>query len=112
MKLEHEIREVIDSWPQLAQLVSFATKRHGYCDSNGGFGITYPNDLDEYQREVDRQVMPEPMVEVFGYWGQTNSYSMLVTEAQYLRVLASLLRERGLEIEAGDVDKLALVCRG
>jgi hypothetical protein len=111
MKHDVEIREVIDSWPQLLQLASFARKRHGYCDSNGGFGITYPNDLDEYQREIDQQVIPEHMVEVFGFWGQPNSYSILVSEAQYLRVLASLLKEQGLEIEANDIDEQALACQ-
>ncbi len=35
-------------FPSDEQLVEFALKRHGYCMDNGYYGVTYPDDLDEY----------------------------------------------------------------
>ncbi|HYE18386.1 MAG TPA: hypothetical protein VEA69_08070 [Tepidisphaeraceae bacterium] len=43
----------------LAQLARFAAERHGFGDSDGGFGITYPSDLDEYERAPPVRVLQD-----------------------------------------------------
>ena len=42
----------IRHWSNKAELAQFALDRHGFGDTDGGFGITYPNDLDEYDKSV------------------------------------------------------------
>jgi hypothetical protein len=41
------------------QLAEFAAVRQGFCNSNGGHGVTYPEDLDEYEREVEKIAIPD-----------------------------------------------------
>jgi hypothetical protein len=60
------IRNAIRHWSRLIDLAEFAAQRHGYGDSDGGFGITYPGGHDEYDREVDGFHIPEGFVEVYG----------------------------------------------
>jgi hypothetical protein len=38
-------------------------------DSNGGFGVVYPGDVDAYDRQVDGVRIPERFVPVYGFWG-------------------------------------------
>ncbi len=38
---EKAILDVIKHWPSLEELVTHALSRHGFSDSNGGYGITY-----------------------------------------------------------------------
>lgn len=49
---DEQLLEIIEAWSRIGDLPGYALKRHGFDDSNGRFGITYPEDLDEYQREV------------------------------------------------------------
>lgn len=95
MDTEALIREVIGALNKPTDLADFAKKRHGFGDSNGGFGVVYPGDLDEYQREIEGLSIPEGMVEIYGYWGLPNGYEKFVREADYLSVLACVLREQG-----------------
>lgn len=98
--------EVIGAWSKITELASFALKAHGFGDSNGGFGVTYPGDLDQYEREVQGENIPNGMVQIYGYWGPPSGYEMLVSEFLYLTTLARALREQGHSNEAALVETL------
>ena len=75
-------------------LVKFAENRHGWGDSNGGFGVTYPDDLDEYDKEVEKIFIPEGYVEIYGYWGsEKGGFELIVKELDYLNQLLKVLIE-------------------
>lgn len=102
-----QIREVIVAWPCIEDLLRFAIAMHGFGDSDGGFGVTYPGDLDAYQLDVEKIIIPAGMVQMYGYWGPPEGYEFMVDEAKYLRVLADVLLEKGLNDEAVRVKELA-----
>ena len=103
-------REAILDWRQLSELADFAELRHGYCNSDGGFGVMYPGDLDEYDVLVDGVHIPVGYVLVFGLaMAAPPGWEILVDERAYLRVLADVLKERGLAAEA--VQVIALIER-
>jgi hypothetical protein len=88
----------------LAQLARFAAERHGFGDSDGGFGITYPSDLDEYDRATGAAEIPDGHVLAYGFWGGgAGGYDVLVPESLYLRVLEGELERHGLSQEAAAV---------
>jgi len=93
----------IRHWSDKPSLVSFALDRHGFGDSNGGFGITYPADLDECEREVDGPRIPDGFVLAYGFWGSPDGYEVLVPEWLYRDVLAEVLECIGLWREAASV---------
>ena len=93
----------IRRWHDKAELVKFARERQGFGDSNGGFGITYPGDLDEHYREVERRNIPKGFVLAYGFFGQPDGYEILVPEWLYRDVLAEVLECLGLSVEASSV---------
>jgi hypothetical protein len=93
----------IRHWSDTASLVRFALDRHGFADSNGGFGITYPGDLDEYDREVLGRHIPDGFVLAYGFWGPPEGYEVLVPEWLYRDVLAEVLECLGMWREAASV---------
>ncbi len=105
---ETAVRESVRSWSSLRQLAEFAVLRHGYGNSDGGFGVTYPEDLDEYDREVNGYTIPSGHVEIYGFWGAPDGYDVTVTESFYLGVLAFMLEEAGFETEAESVRGLQI----
>ena len=95
-----------DGDPSLAQsgvTVQFALERHGFADSNGGFGITYPGDLDEHDRVIEGRHIPEEYVLAYGFWGPPSGYEVLVPEWLYRDVLAEVLECLGMWREAASV---------
>lgn len=90
----------------MKELSVFALKRHGYGDTNGGFGVIYPEDLDEYDREVDKTKIPEGCLEIYGFWGGPEGFEMVVTEVEYLDELADRLESEGFLEEFNQVRKL------
>ena len=75
-----------------SQLVQFAEQRHGWGDSNGGFGVTYPGDLDEYDKEVEKINIPDGYIEIYGFWGaKEGGYELVVKEYDYLDKLLQVL---------------------
>jgi hypothetical protein len=70
------IRDAIRHWSRLTDLAEFAAHRHGYGNSDGGFGIKSPGDLDEYAREVDGIRIPEGFVQLYGFWGPPEGYEL------------------------------------
>jgi hypothetical protein len=92
---EAACREIISQWSQLSELADFAELRHGYGNSDGGFGITYPGDLDEYEIEVEGIKIPNGSVLLYGYtFALPPGYELLVSEHDYLTVLAHILLEQ------------------
>lgn len=97
----------IRHWHDKAALARFAVVGHGFGDSDGGFGITYPSDLDEYHREVDGVKIPEGHVLAYGFWGKAaGGYEVLVPQRLYRRVLVQVLECIGLSNEAAVVRRL------
>lgn len=105
---ENAIREVIRHWSRLTDLAHFAVQGHGFGDDNGGFGVIYPNDIDEYGRVVEGISIPDGFVQIYGFWGLPNGYEFLIMERFYLEVLIDILTEKGYLIEASQVR--ALLC--
>jgi hypothetical protein len=94
-------REVIDAWRSIAELVDFAEKRHGFGNSDGGFGAIYPDDVDGYMAEVEGVHVPEGAVLLYGSaFAIPPGYEILIDEAVYLRNLVDVLRENRLTAEA------------
>jgi len=80
-------------WPSNEQLVEYSNKRHGYGGDDGYYGVTYPSDLDEYQREVEGEYIPDGYVEI-NYWdGEHREIQVLETE--YLSELRNYLLSEG-----------------
>ncbi len=103
---ETAVRTSISRWPRLSELAEFAVRRHGYGDTDGGFGVTYPADLDEYDRMELRQHIPSGKVMIYGFWGLPDGYEVLIEEAVYLATLAAVLTEQGLLEESERVRAL------
>jgi hypothetical protein len=94
------ILDAIRSWPCLAELASFAKGRHGFGNSDGGFGVIYPGDLDAYDRSVAGAAILEGHVQVYGFWGPPDGYEINVPERLYLEALAGELSQMGRTAEA------------
>jgi hypothetical protein len=98
----------IRHWSKLADLAKFAADGHGFGDSDGGFGITYPTDLDEYDRDIEKVVIPNGYVQAYGFWGSDQGgYEVLVTVQEYHSVLAQALASAGMLHEAQLVKSLS-----
>ena len=97
------VHDAIRHWSSLPELATFAVARHGYGCSNGGFGVTYPGDLDEHDREVLRIHIPQSFVQVYGFWGPPAGYEILVLEIVYLGHLLTALVAAGHETEAEQI---------
>ncbi|MCY7294875.1 hypothetical protein [Alteromonas sp. a30] len=98
-----KVIEEISLWSKLPELSKFAVKRHGYGNSDGGFGVTYEHDLDDYDREVEGNYIPKGCLEVYGFWGKPDGYEFHISEKDYLLVLAEVLKKEGFEPEAKEV---------
>lgn len=93
----------IRSWSRPSDLASFAAARHGFGNSDGGFGVTYPGDFDEYDLAAGIVPIPDGFVEVYGYWGPPEGYSLMIRESVYLDILAEFLAAEGLDSEAARI---------
>jgi hypothetical protein len=95
-------------WRSLEQLTTFAEARHGYGNTDMGCGVNYPDDFDDFDRELEGSVVPpDGMVEVYEHWGGSDGAEYLVSEGQYLLLLASVLKADGFEEDALKVLRLA-----
>jgi hypothetical protein len=103
---EDAIRRAIASLPWLHELAEYAVNRHGFGDSDGGNGLTYPGDLDEYDREVAGINIPEGFIQVYGRWGPPHGYELLVLETDYLTILGQMLADKGYSAECRQVRSL------
>jgi len=90
MELEKIINHIFTySFPTDEQLVRFANDRHGFGGDDGGYGVTYPSDLDAYEREVEQQFIPEGSIEI--YCSAYTDKDIIITEKQYLAALKQYL---------------------
>ena len=106
MAIVARVQTVVPPNPAV-ELALFAEKRHGYGNSDGGFGVIYPEDLDEYQVQVEKVHIPEKHLLVYGYaHAMPPGYELLVLEKKYLSVLAQSLANLGLSSEAARVSAL------
>ena len=103
---EAAARNAIRHWSRLPDLAAFAEQRHGYGDSNGGFGVTYPGDLDEYDRLTLGDRIPDGFIRACGFRGPPEGYEVLVPEGAYLAVLAGELTVAGHIAKAARVQSL------
>jgi hypothetical protein len=101
---EELVRSAIRAWDP-RDLAKYAFERHGYYNTDIGCGITYPGDLDDYDREVDHIVIPEGFVRAAAEWSAREAD---VPERAYLRILAEELDAIGLTNEATRVRALLL----
>jgi hypothetical protein len=95
-------REAIRHWPRLTELARFAVERVSFGDSDGGFGIDYPDFLDDR----DGRDIPAGCVDVYGFWGPPEGDSVMMPESAYLTVLSRVLEEAGHNAEAELVNTL------
>ena len=79
--------DAIHHWRKKEELVGFALARHGYCDTDGFFGITYSGDLDDYDRQVLGESIPEGFVQAIAWYGGHHGPSYLLEEETYLDLL-------------------------
>jgi hypothetical protein len=100
------ILAAVRHWRDLAELACFAVQRRGFGDTDGGFGVTYPEDLDEYDREAEVRAIPPGFVGVYGFWGPPDGYEVVVSESRYLSVLAEVLDAEGRSTDADRVRSL------
>jgi hypothetical protein len=103
---EDAVLDAIRHWSSLTEVAEFAIQRHGYGNTDGGFGVTYPGDLDEYDRVEGGIHIPKGFVQVHGFWGPPDGYEVLVAEALYLDTLATVLSAAGHAVEAAQVRSL------
>ncbi len=103
---EAAARDAIRHWWRLTDLAGFAEQGHGYGDSNGGFGVTYPGDLDDFD-QANGEFIPAGFVRVYGFWEPPDGYEVLVPEDVSLGQLASVLSAAGHAAEAERVRSLA-----
>jgi hypothetical protein len=92
-----DIREILfcifrQSFPSDQQLITFAHARHGFGGDDGGYGITYASDLDEFDISQGCSI-PTGWVEI--YYQDTE---VTIPEAEYLDYLSAYLRQKGLQL--------------
>lgn len=84
-------------------LVRLSEERSGFCNSDGGHGVAYPEELDGYQRIVEGIEIPPGYVWMFGranFPGNDPGYEFFVPESRYLAVLAKVLEQEGYKEKA------------
>jgi len=90
----------IRHWHDKSSLARCALDRTGFGDSNGGFGIRYPDEPGEHS--TGRRI-PPGFVLAYGFWGPPEGYEVLVPEWLYRDVLAEVLGCLGRFDEAASV---------
>ncbi|MEL6263455.1 MAG: hypothetical protein AAFR97_15490 [Bacteroidota bacterium] len=99
MQLPHiyratDIAHVIESWSELEAVVSYAVKRHGYTNTDSFFGVTYPSDLDDFDR-VQGEHIPPGFVRILNGYGDPNGEEFDISESDYLVVLRAVVENQG-----------------
>lgn len=78
-------------WPSDEQLVDFAERSTGFGGDDGYYGILYPEDLDEYDKKVNGDFIPEGFIEIY-YWNGPEDI-VHVEEQFYLQQLLTYLKK-------------------
>jgi hypothetical protein len=88
------------------RLVSFAEEGKGFMGDEGAYGLTYPENLDKYDKEVEGRSIPEGMIEVH-YW-DNGEQSILVPLKEYISTLREFLASKGDAKLSQRVDKIKI----
>jgi hypothetical protein len=92
MDLEKIINHIFTySFPTDEELVLFANERRGFGGDDGGYGVIYPSDLDEYATAVELRAIPDGSVEI--YCLAYTDKDIIISEHQYLLALKKYLVE-------------------
>ena len=97
--------DAIRNWRTPGDLLKFARERHGYGNSDGFSGITYPGDLDDYDR-ADSESIPGGSVEAYAWHGATNGDTHVLSELEYLSLLCQYFEACGQHDVASRVEAL------
>ncbi len=85
----------------LELLVQCILGRYGFGDSDGGFGVTYSTDLDEYDREVEGVSIPQGWVEAYCFWGSPDGYETQIPEHEFVDIVhQALVADNRLDLAA------------
>jgi hypothetical protein len=82
-----------------ARLIEAAVQRRGLSNSDGGFGVIYPSDLDDYDRAT-QPLIPPGFVCVYTFFGARDGDEFTIPESLYLEVLELWLFMRDVKHEA------------
>jgi hypothetical protein len=94
MDLDKVIQHIFTyRFPTEEQLVQYANARHGFGGDDGSYGVTYPDDIDIYERDISQQIIPEGSVEI--YCSAYTDQDILISEKSYLSALKSYLESMG-----------------
>jgi len=105
MDLERIIRHIFSyNFPSDEELVEFANSRHGFGGDDGSYGVTYPTDLDAYERDIQQQVIPDGCVEI--YCSAYTDKDIIISEHKYLSELDKFLKEKGSHHLASEIKYL------
>ncbi|MGB3619882.1 MAG: hypothetical protein WBA20_00885 [Ketobacter sp.] len=80
------------SFPSDEKLIEYALGRHGYGGDNGSYGITYPEDLDDFDR-ANGENIPDGKLEI--YCKELDVDVLTIEERHYLQALKSYLANKG-----------------
>ncbi|MBV9858820.1 MAG: hypothetical protein JO038_01765 [Alphaproteobacteria bacterium] len=94
------VEYVIGAWSRLSELAEFAQARHGYENSDVGYGAIYPADL-----QPDDEPMPEGSIILYGGFGEY--FEFCISETSYLDILAEVFRRNGLQSAAEEMIELS-----
>lgn len=87
-KVEYQLAlNAISNWRNLSDLLDFAISGHGYGNTDSMCGITYESDLDDYDREVEKVIIPKGQVQAYSDHHQIKEKNL--TEIEYLMILRS-----------------------
>jgi hypothetical protein len=78
-------------WPSEIKLAEYVVNRHEFDSDDGYYGVTYPNDLDEYEIEVEGSFISKGSVEI-NYWDGDNQVIQLL-ESEYVIALKNHLKK-------------------
>ncbi|MFN3149071.1 hypothetical protein [Bremerella sp.] len=97
--------DAIRNGPSVNDLVTLAEARHGYTNTDGYFGITYPSDLDDHDR-ANGESIPNGFVHAIAWYGANNGETHELPERDYLELLRQFLLLNQREELANRVRKL------
>lgn len=94
MELDKIIQRIFTyRFPTEEQLVQFANARHGFGGDDGSYGVTYPDDMDAYERGISQQIIPDGSVEI--YCSAYTDKDIMISERRYLSALKKHLESKG-----------------
>jgi hypothetical protein len=89
-------------------LVQHALARHGWGDTDGGFGTTYSTDLDDHDRNVDGVSITDGHIQLYGCWGLPDGYEFEISESCYISQLIRYVRNADPSFDLSHLESLRL----